>query len=293
MSWSTFLGTSIPCGLFAALDIGLSTLALVHITITMYTMVKASFPLWILIFAFVFRLEKMTCNLILVGFLITAGEILIAFGEVEFDTKGFLLILVSVICGGIRWTLIQLKVQKLDPPLSGPMATMRLLSCTMFFSSILMSCIVEQPWCKLGPSKSNYFSDFYNSISTIFMVLLWGVLGMGSVFCQYWLILESNVIVLMIGVVLRDMVIIVFGLLFFGDSLNAINISGIIIVNIGVLLHKVTLPLSKSKHKEHQKIEEDSQYFLCISDDDDSNDDFIPDAEGYQPDSARALNAVD
>ncbi len=75
--------------------------------------------------------------------------------------------------------------------------------------------------------------------------------------------------------------------LFFGDSLNAINISGIIIVNIGVLLHKVTLPLSKSNNKEHQKVEEDSQYFLCISDDDDSNDDFVPDAEDYQPDRGR------
>ncbi len=204
-------GSSIPCGLFAALDIGLSSLSIVRITITFYTMVKASFPLWILIFAFVFRLEKMTCNLILVGLLITAGEILIAFGEVEFDTIGFLLVLASVICGGIRWALIQLKVQTLDPPLSGPMATMRLLSCTMFFSAILMSCIVEQPWCKLGPSNSDYFSYFYNCISTIFMALLGGVLGMGSVFCQYWLILESNVIVLMIGVVLRDMIIIIFG----------------------------------------------------------------------------------
>ena len=210
-SFSNNEGASLPCGLFSALDVGLSNLSLARITITFYTMVKASFPLWILIFAFVFRLEKMTCNLIFVGFLITAGEILIAFGEVEFDKIGFLLILVAVICGGIRWALIQLKVQKLDPPLSGPMATMRLLSCTMFFSALLMSCIVEQPWRKLGPSNSDYFSDFYNSIRTIFMALLGGVLGMGSIFCQYWLILESNVIVLMIGVVLRDMIIIVFG----------------------------------------------------------------------------------
>ncbi len=68
-------------------------------------------------------------------------------------------------------------------------------------------------------------------------------------------------------------------LLFFGDSLNAINISGIFVVNIGILLHKVTLNLSKSENKECQKIEEESHYFLCISDDDDSNDGFILYAE--------------
>lgn len=208
---SNIEGSSIPCGLFAALDIGFSNLSLARIPITFYAMVKASDPLWIIIFAFVFRLEKMTCNLILVGFLITAGEILVAFGEVEFNTIGFLVVLVAVICGGIRWALTQLKVHKLDPPLSGPMTTMRLMSCSMFFSTLLISIIVEQPWCKLGPSNSDYFSNFDNSIRMIFLALPGGVLGMGSIFCQYWLILESNVIVLMIAFVLKDMIIVVLG----------------------------------------------------------------------------------
>lgn len=208
---SNIEGTSIPCGLFAACDIGFSNLALARISISFYSMVKASDPLWIIIFAFVFRLEKMTCNLILVGFLITAGEILVAFGEVEFDTIGFLVVLVAMICSGIRWALIQLKVQNLDPPLSGPMTTMRLISCSMFFSMLLMSLIFEQPWRKLGSSNSDYFSNFDNSIRTILMALLGGVLGMGSLVCQYWLILESNAIVLMIAFVLKDMIIVVLG----------------------------------------------------------------------------------
>lgn len=63
----------------------------------------------------------------------------------------------------------------------------------------------------------------------------------------------------------------------FGDSLNAINIFGIFVVNIGVLIYKVTLHLSQSENDKCQKIEEDSQYCLCIGDDDydvDSNNDF-------------------
>lgn len=153
----------------------------------------------------------MTCKLILVGLLITTGEILVAFGQAAFDTTGFLLILGGVICGGIRWALVQLKVQKLDPPLSGPMATMRLLACSMFFSMLLMSLIFEQPWRKLGPSNSEFFSDFENGIRTTCIVLVGGVPSIGIVFCQYWLIMNSNVIVMMIGCVLKDTIFIFLG----------------------------------------------------------------------------------
>ena len=116
----TIKGVSIPCGLVTALDVGFSNMALVRISITFFTMVKSSSPIWVLISAFIFGLEKITCNLILVGALITSGEILTAFGEVEFDTVGFLLCLTAAVLSGIRWTLMQFKLQKVDPPgLSG------------------------------------------------------------------------------------------------------------------------------------------------------------------------------
>lgn len=58
-----------------------------------------------------------------------------------------------------------------------------------------------------------------------------------------------------------------------GDSLTAFNISGIVVVNIGVLFHKVTLP-SKSNYDGSQKNEVDNNYVLHLNDDDDCNDDY-------------------
>lgn len=182
-----------------------------RISITFFTMVKSSSPVWVLLSAFIFGLEKITCNLVLVGLLITAGEVLTAFGEVEFDTVGFVLVLSAAICGGIRWTLVQFKLQKLDPPLVGPVVTMRLLSCTMFFSMLLMSFVVEKPWNKLGPSNSDYFSDVDNGIRTIATGLFGAAIAIVMVLCEFWLILKSNAIVLMIGGVLKEMITIFVG----------------------------------------------------------------------------------
>ena len=174
-------------------------------------MVKSSSPVWVLLSAFIFGLEKITCNLVMVGLLITGGEILTAFGEVEFDTIGFMLCLGAAICGGIRWTLVQFKLQKLDPPLSGPVVTMRVLSSTMFVSMLLMSIVIEKPWTKLGTSQGDYFSGFDNSMKTLSLGLAGAIIAIVMVLCEFWLILKSNAVVLMIGGVLKEMITIFVG----------------------------------------------------------------------------------
>lgn len=211
MSWKKYLSVSVPCGIVTAADVGLSNLSLVRISVTFFTMVKSSSPIWCLLSAFTFGLERITCNLVTVGFLITAGEVLTAFGEVEFDMVGFLLCTGAAVCGGIRWTLVQFKLQKLDPPLAGPVATMRVLSSTMFLSMLFLSFVIEQPWNALGPEHGDYFATFENGMKTISLGLIGAFIAIAMVLCEFWLILKSNAIVLMIGGVLKEMLTIFVG----------------------------------------------------------------------------------
>mmetsp|Transcript_33544 Transcript_33544/g.61663 ORF Transcript_33544/g.61663 Transcript_33544/m.61663 type:complete len:87 (+) Transcript_33544:106-366(+) len=84
----------------------MSNLSLVRITITFFTMIKSSAPIWVLLSGFIFGLFPITPTLIMVGLLITMGEVLTSFGEVEFDEVGFLLCAGAAVCGGGRWALI-------------------------------------------------------------------------------------------------------------------------------------------------------------------------------------------
>jgi solute carrier family 35 protein C2 len=81
----------------------------------------------------------------------------------------------------------------------------------MFFSMMVMSCVIEQPWRKLGPSTSDYFSDLDNSLRTISTALFGAGIAIVMVLCEFWLILKSNAIVLMIGGVLKEMITIFVG----------------------------------------------------------------------------------
>ncbi|KAL9181376.1 hypothetical protein ACHAXT_010181 [Thalassiosira profunda] len=268
MSWKKYLGVSVPCGIVTALDVGLSNLSLVRISVTFFTMVKSSSPIWCLLSAFTFGLEKITCNLIAVGGLITAGEVLTAFGEVDFDFVGFMLCTAAAVCGGIRWTLVQFKLQKLEPPLGGPVVTMRVLSSTMFFSMLVLSSVIEEPWNALNGEHGDYFATFEDGIKTISLGLIGAFIAIAMVLCEFWLILESNAIVLMIGGVLKEMITIFAGVSFFGDNLNAINLSGIAVVFSGVFLYKVSLHLSKMETQEkedHLDVEKNIQFTRVAS----------------------------
>lgn len=71
-----YIRKCLPCGVTTGLDIGLSNLSLRTITLSLYTMCKSSSLIFVLTFAFLFRLEKFSWRLVGVILLITAGVLL-------------------------------------------------------------------------------------------------------------------------------------------------------------------------------------------------------------------------
>ncbi|KAL3943329.1 MAG: hypothetical protein SGBAC_002612 [Bacillariaceae sp.] len=241
LDWNTWAKIAVPCGLVTALDVGLSNLSLAVITITFYTMVKSSTPVFVLGWAHIFGIEKITSQLIGVAAVIAVGEFVTVYGEINFVLKGFLLCTAASVLSGARWTLVQLKLQKMEPPMKTTVATMRLLSPSMFFIMIFMSCVVEQPW-----------NDFLNmSANDLWWVIVLGLGGgaiaIGMILCEFYLILEASAIVLMIGGVLKEMVTIVIGVSLFGDDLNGTKVLGMFIVFSGVILYKIVFHLEKAE----------------------------------------------
>ena len=129
------------------------------------------------------------------------------FGEVDFVMKGFVMCLMATCLSGARWTLVQLKIQGLDPPLKTTVATMRVLSPFMAMSMTVVALAIEKPWTSL--------QSVIDSWSTLFDVLLLGFLGatlaICMIMCEFFLIMHSNAIVLMIGGVIKEILTIFIG----------------------------------------------------------------------------------
>jgi solute carrier family 35 protein C2 len=249
MTWKEWASISIPCGLVTSLDVGLSNLSLVSITLTFYTMVKSSTPIFVLFWAYIFKIERITWHLIGVIIVIAAGEFLTVYGEVDFVVHGFVLCLLASILSGARWTLVQLKLKQMDPPLQSTIVTMKLLAPSMFWSMFLLSMIIERPWIKLKDEKNT------EELTKVFLLgLVGGAFAIFMILCEFYLILRANAIILMIGGVVKELTTIILGVSIFGDKLNILNTTGVCIVFSGVILYKIVFHMEK-KNSETNDME--------------------------------------
>ena len=160
MTWREYWAVSLPCGLVTSADIGLSNLSYVTLSLTFYTLIKSSTPIFVMLWARIFGLLErgITIQLVAVIAIITLGEYVTMSGELnsaDFQWSGLILCTSAAILSGARWTLVQLKIQSLQPPLKTTVATMRLLAPSMFVSLFVVSLLLEQPWHRL----TTYFME--------------------------------------------------------------------------------------------------------------------------------------
>jgi len=251
MSWTEWMAISLPCGWVTSGDIGLSNVSLVTISITFYTMIKASTPIFVLVWAYLFGIEKITWSLLGVILVIAIGELLTVAGEVKFDLMGFLLCLTASMLSGARWTLVQLKLQTMEPPLKTTIVTMRLLAPSMFLSMIAISLLVENPIATLHQDEKIQ-SELAELVA---LGVVGGVIAICMILCEFYLILKASAIILMIGGVIKEIITIFIGVNFFHDHLNATNLLGCGVVFSGVVLYKITFHLQK---QEEAKLRRDA-----------------------------------
>ncbi len=245
MTWKEWAWISIPCGLTTALDVGLSNLSLKYITLTFYTMVKSSTPIFVLFWAWLFKIERITWSLIGVILVIAAGELMTVYGEDDgtFRFWGFMLCLTASVLSGLRWTLVQTLLQKLDPPLESTIVTMKILAPSMFFSMLVLSGLVEEPWTKVAEAKEQ--GDDLVTVTVLGTV--GGSIAVAMILCEFWLILKASAIILMIGGVIKELTTISIGVVLFKDRLNLLNSVGVFIVFLGVISYKYVFHLQKKE----------------------------------------------
>jgi solute carrier family 35 protein C2 len=171
-------------------------------------MVKASTPIFVLLWAYLLGIERITSSLIMVVLVIALGEFLTVAGEIHFNVVGFFMCLSASVLSGARWTLVQLKLKTLQPPLKTTIATMRVLSPSMFFSLIFVSLIVERPWITL---REGYFETVGLGLHTIGMALIGAFFAIAMILCEFYLIMRANAIILMLGGVIKEMITIIVG----------------------------------------------------------------------------------
>ncbi|OAR00660.1 hypothetical protein LLEC1_08011, partial [Akanthomyces lecanii] len=264
-----------PCGAATSLDIGLGNMSLKSITLTFYTMCKSSSLAFVLIFAFIFRLEQPTWRLVAIIAIMTVGVILMVSGEVEFKLSGFLLVISAAFFSGFRWGLTQLLLLR-NPATSNPFSSIFFLSPVMFITLFAMAIPVEG-FSELFEGLGRISQEFGTFMTPVFL-LFPGCIAFLMIASEFALLQRTSVVTLSIAGIFKEVVTIGAASLIFHDELSLINIIGLLttLVAIGAYNYvKISKMRAEAQREAHGPSESDkglSSYTGSDIDNDDANE---------------------
>ncbi|KAK2592471.1 hypothetical protein QQS21_009816 [Conoideocrella luteorostrata] len=267
-----------PCGAATSLDIGLGNTSLKFISLTFYSrlnrlvqfchrrrysnmhptaMCKSSSLAFVLLFAFIFRLEAPTWRLVAIIAAMTMGVILMVFGEVEFKLGGFVLVISAAFFSGLRWSLTQILLLR-NPATSNPFSSIFFLSPVMFVVLLGLAIPVEG----FGPlwEGLNILGEQWGVVWTPLFLLFPGCIAFLMIASEFALLQRTSVVTLSIAGIFKEVVTISAASIVFDDKLTPINFVGLLttIAAIGaynyVKINKMRQEAQDEVHERHTDI---------------------------------------
>ncbi|RSL93993.1 hypothetical protein BHE90_009749 [Fusarium euwallaceae] len=223
-----------PCGAATGLDIGLGNTSLKFISLTFYTMCKSSSLAFVLIFAFLFRLETPTWRLVGIIATMTMGVILMVFGEVEFKLGGFVLVISAAFFSGFRWGLTQILLLR-NPATSNPFSSIFFLTPVMFLVLISLAIPVEGIGNLIDGFK--ILADEWGAVMAPLFLLFPGCIAFCMTASEFALLQRTSVVTLSIAGIFKEVVTISAATIVFHDRLTLINFVGLLTTMLAIVAY--------------------------------------------------------
>jgi solute carrier family 35, member C2 len=228
-------------------------------------MCKSSVLGFVLLFAFIFRLEKPSWKL---GFIIatmTVGVFLMVAGETEFKLGGFLLVMTAAASSGLRWSLTQILLIR-HPATSNPFSSIFFLAPVMFITLFALALPIEgigdmyHAFIKLG--------NQHGFLAAPLILLFPGCLAFLMTASEFALLQRTSVVTLSICGIFKEVLTISTASIVFHDELTPINGVGLVLTILTIATYNY---FKISKMREEARLE--------------AHEIFDPDADsrGYAP----------
>ncbi|KAF2227914.1 triose-phosphate transporter family-domain-containing protein [Elsinoe ampelina] len=244
-----------PCGAATGLDIGLGNMSLKFISLTFYTMCKSSVLGFVLIFAFLFRLERPSWKLAAIILTMAAGVVMMVAGETAFHALGFILIMTASCFSGFRWSLTQILLIR-NPATSNPFSSIFFLAPVMFFTLIIIAFPVEGP-VEFAAGFQRLI-DARGLAQAIGVLLFPGLLAFLMTASEFALLKRTSVVTLSVCGIFKEVLTILTAAATFGDELTVINFSGLVVTILSIAVYnfiKFKSMKEEARKDAHDKVQ--------------------------------------
>ncbi|KAI9833076.1 MAG: Triose-phosphate Transporter [Phylliscum demangeonii] len=251
MTKSFYLTRIGPCGAATGLDIGLGNMSLKFITLTFYTMCKSSALIFVLIFAFLFRLESASVKLVVIILSMTVGVVMMVAGETAFHLLGFMLIISAAFFSGFRWALTQILLLR-NPATSNPFSSIFYLAPVMFVSLLVIALPVEGLAAVVAGTQALLAEKGVVFGSAI--LLFPGLVAFLMTSSEFALLQRTSVVTLSICGIFKEVVTISAAGIVFHDPLTAVNVSGLLVTIASIAAYN-WIKVKKMRFEARRRLE--------------------------------------
>ncbi|VEU20362.1 DEKNAAC101086 [Brettanomyces naardenensis] len=239
----------LPCSLASAGDIGFGNTAFRFITLSLYTMVKTSSLIFVLLWGVLFKLEKMTSRILIIVLIMTGGVCMMVWGQHDDSTDhkllikrattnlavlGVTLVLLSSCMSGLRWALTQIMLKR-SRRTRNPILTILYLSPAMSLVLLLIGTLVEG----FGHFLDSPVWDTKGFFLTCILIIIPGLLAFFMTLSEYVLLQYATLLTLSITGIFKELLTIFASWVVFGDSLSVINIVGLAITLVDIICYNI------------------------------------------------------
>jgi len=217
-------------------------------------MCKSSSLAFVLIFAFLFRLEAPTWKLVAIIGTMTLGVVMMVAGEVEFKLEGFILVIAAAFFSGFRWGLTQILLLR-NPATSNPFSSIFFLAPVMFVTLVSIAIPVEGFFALVDGLRE--LGNEHGLLVTPLIILFPGTIAFLMTASEFALLQRTSVVTLSIAGIFKEAVTISAAAIVFGDTMTPINIVGLLVTLVAIAAYNY-LKISKMRqeaqtivHHEH------------------------------------------
>ncbi|EGV60207.1 TPT-domain-containing protein [Yamadazyma tenuis ATCC 10573] len=251
-----YLKQIVPCSLASAGDIGISNLSIMFVSLSLYTMLKTSSLMFVLLFGLLFRLEKFHWRLLAIVSVMTCSVVLmvkrpnnVGQNDEENSPTGIILVLLASIMSGLRWSFTQLLLRN-NPHTPNSIVTIFYLSPSMCLVLLVIGLVVEG-WSNFLASE---IWELKGVLTTIGLLVVPGILAFMMTLCEFKLLQVSQVITLSVAGIFKELMTICLSSIIFGDRLSVVNVVGLVITFLDILWYN-WFRYSQNKYAPLKEIE--------------------------------------
>lgn len=252
--WKEYLMAVVPTGMFSGIDISFSNWGLELVTVSLYTMTKSTTIVFILIFAILLKLEKKSWSLCGIVLMITIGLILFTYKSTQFNVFGFVLLLFASTSSGIRWTCVQLLLQKSKMDMKHPVDMIYHMQPWMILTVLPAAIFIEGPTliknCQVWGCD-----DVYTFYSIYMKILLGAFIAFSMEFSEVTLVTYTSSLTLAVAGIFKEVVQLVIAVEWTHDQLSPLNIVGLVSCLCGIsfhVFHKIKNQPMRPPHRPYE-----------------------------------------